>query len=107
MINGLTIISMERTEKDSIYFHLENLLVEYLDLDKDSIYPTLLRDLNYLIENNLQNSYDKAYNFLYNLKWFLDTDGKTRPITLIDDILWPIEIDIFDVLSRIYNTYHN
>ena len=98
---------MERTKPDSIYFHLENLLSDYLELDKSSIYSTLLRDLKYLTENHLQGKYDQAYNFLHNLKWFLGSDGKSRSITLMDNILWPIEIDLFDILCRIYHTYHN
>lgn len=98
---------MERTEKDSIYFHLENLIVEYLDLEKEGIYSTLIRDLNYLQNNNLDKIYSSAYNFLYCLKWFLGTDSKTMPAGLMDEILWPIEINLYEVLVRIYNVFHS
>lgn len=97
---------MERIEKDSVYFYIQNLVVEYLDLEKDEIFPRLNQDLNYLIQCGLQKDFYNAYNFLHNLKWFLGTDGKTKPYDLLDDIYAPIEINMFDVLVRIYKTYH-
>ena len=51
---------MERTETDSNYFYIQNLVVEYLDLKKDEIYPILRRDLNYLNNNKLQDKYYDA-----------------------------------------------
>lgn len=98
---------MERIEKDSVYFYIQNLVVEYLDLKKEEIFPRLNQDLNYLIQHKLQEKYYNAFNFLYNLKWFLGTDSKTRPASLIDDILCPIEINFYDILIRIYNIYHS
>ena len=98
---------MERTETDSKYFYIQNLVVEYLDLKKDEIYPILRRDLNYLKNNKLQDKYYDAYNFLHKLMLFLGTDSKTKPASLIDDILWPIEINFYDILIRIYNVYHS
>mgnify|MGYP003288955185 CR=1 FL=1 len=98
---------MERTESDSMYFHIPNLVVKYLNLKKDEIYPILSRDLNYLIHNRLQDEYYDAHNFLLNLMWFLGTDSKTKPASLIDDISWPIKINFYDILIRIYNVYHS
>lgn len=97
---------MERIEKDCVYFYMQNLVVEYLELKKDEVFPRVNQDLNYLIQRSLQNDFYEAYNFLHNLKWFLGTDGKTKPYDLLDDIYEPVEINMFDVLVRIYNTYH-
>lgn len=98
---------MERTKKDSKYFSAFNLVCHYLELEKELIQPTLEEDLLYLEDNNLSQNYYEAYNILYNLAWYLKTDGKTIPASLIDQITAPIEIDVVDVLKRLYNKYRS
>ncbi len=98
---------MERTEKDNTYFHFPNLLLAYGELSKDEIYPTLIRDLTYLKDNKLQHAYCDVYDFLANLKCYLNSGGNYLPPLLVEDILNPIEIKVHDVMRKIYNTYHS
>lgn len=96
---------MERTEKDSIYFSIQELVCHYLDLKKEDIMLSLTDDLNYLKKNRLENEYYEAYNFLHNLLWYLNSDGNTEPATLLGNICIPIEINFMDILKRIFKVY--
>lgn len=98
-------IFMERTEKESIYFSIQELVCHYLDLNKEEIMISLVNDLIYLEKNRLENDYYEAYNFLRNLLWYLNSDGSTEPATLLGNIYSPIEINFMDVLKRIYKAY--
>lgn len=98
---------MQRTEKDSIYFEIQNLVCFYLDLNKENIDTTLKNDLEYLRENDLTQQYYEADNFLRNLLWYLNSDGSSRPASLLGNIYNPIEIDFMDVLKRIFKVYNS
>lgn len=96
---------MERTEKDSIYFSIQELVYHYLDLKKECIMLSLDNDLDYLKKNRLENEYYEAYNFLHNLRWYLDSDGTVKPLKLMGKIIYPIEIDFWEILKQIYKVY--
>lgn len=96
---------MKRTEKDSIYFSIQELVCHYLDLKKEYIMSSLVDDLYYLKKNRLENEYYEAYNFLHNLLWYLNSDGSIEPATLLGNIYNPIEINFIDILKQIYKVY--
>lgn len=96
---------MERTEKDSIYFSIQELVCHYLDLKKEDIMPSLASDLGYLEKNRLENEHYEAYNFLHNLLWYLKSDGSIEPATLLENVYSPIEINFMDILRRIFKVY--